>query len=72
MKSTICTSVQGWLALKFESHSTHKMDFANLNQSLTKRVLVSVLKAQKYGRELAESTSSKGGGQGVFIDPLKN
>ena len=29
---------------KFESHSTHKMDFASLNQSLTKRGLESVLK----------------------------
>ena len=34
--------------LSIESHSTHKMDFASLNQSLTKRRLESVLKAQKY------------------------
>ena len=72
MKSTICTSAQGWLALKFESLLTHKMDFARLNQSLTKRGLESVLKAQKRVRVLAESVASKGGGLGVFIAPLKN
>ena len=31
---------------QFESHLTHKMDFASLNQSLTKRGLESVLKAK--------------------------
>ena len=38
------------------------MDFAILNQSLTKKGLESVLKAQKRGRELAESAASKDGG----------
>ena len=47
---------------QFESHSTHKMDFASLNQSLTKRGLESVLKAQKRVRESVESAASKGGG----------
>ena len=47
---------------KFESHSTHKMDFASLNQSLTKGGLESVLEAQKCVRMLAESVASKGGG----------
>ena len=55
----IFTSAQGWLALKFESHLTHKMDFASLNQSLTKRELESVLKAQKCVWMSVESAASK-------------
>jgi hypothetical protein len=56
---------------QFESHSTHKIDFAMLNQSLTKRGLKSVLKAQKHVWKSAESAASKGGGLGVFIDPTQ-
>jgi hypothetical protein len=38
------------------------MDFASLNQSLTKKGLESVLKAQKHVWKLAESAASKDGG----------
>jgi hypothetical protein len=38
------------------------MDFASLKQSLTKRGLESVLKAQKRVWKSAESAASKGGG----------
>ena len=38
---------------------THKMDFASLNQSLTKRELESVLKAQKCVWMSVESAASK-------------
>ena len=72
MRLTICTSAQGWLALKFESLLTHKMDFARLNQSPTKSGLESVLKAKKHVRESAESAATEGGGSRVFIAPLKN
>ena len=54
---------------QFESDSTHKMDFASLNQLITKRGLESVLKAEKCVRVSAESAGSKGGDLGVFIDP---
>jgi hypothetical protein len=47
------------------------MDFTSLNQSLTKRGLESILKAQKRIRKSAESATSKGGGLGVFIDPTQ-
>jgi hypothetical protein len=47
------------------------MDFTSLNQSLTKRGLESILKAQKHIWKSAESTTSKGGDLGVFIDPTK-
>ena len=47
------------------------MGFSNLEQSLTKRGLESVLKALEWLGEPAESATSKGGGLGVFIAPLK-
>ena len=47
------------------------MDFASLNQSLTKRGLESVLKAQKRVWKSTELAASKGGGLGVFIDPTQ-
>ena len=42
-----------------------------MNQSLTKRGLESVLKAQKRVEKSAELVASKGGDLGVFIDPTK-
>ena len=47
------------------------MDFASLNQSLTKRGLESVLKVQKRVKMSVESAASKTGGLGVFIDPTQ-
>ena len=45
--------------------------FYKLDQSLTKRGLESVLKAQKHVWMSAEPVASKGGGMGVFIDPTQ-
>ena len=45
--------------------------FGNWDESLTKRGMESVCKAQKHARGSAESAASKGGGLGVFIAPLK-
>ena len=56
---------------QFESHLAHKMDFVSLNQSLTKRALESVLKAQKCVRELVELATSKGGGGRGIYSPFE-
>jgi hypothetical protein len=46
MRSTNMHKCSRVVCSQFESHSTHKMDSVSLNQSITKRGLESVFKAQ--------------------------
>ena len=71
MRLTIYTSAQVVACSLFQILSQPTKGFGNLDESLTKRGLESVCKAQKYARGSAESVASKGGGLGVFIAPLE-
>ena len=71
MRLTICTSAQVVACFLFQILSQPTKGFGNLDESLTKRGLESVCKAQKRARGSTESAASKGEGLGVFIAPLK-